>query len=108
VCRAEAFIEANWDKPLAIEDIVTATGASARSIFRTFKDSRGYSPSIFLRQIRLRHAQRMLEAASETTTVTAVALACGFGELAGFSKDYSRAFGEPPSAVLRRSRALLN
>jgi AraC-like DNA-binding protein len=108
VRRAEAYIEANWNRPLSLEDIVGATGASARSIFRTFRESRGYSPYEFLREVRLRHARHMLENADPTQTVTGTALACGFSDLAGFSREYSRAFGESPSAVLRRSRSRIS
>jgi transposase-like protein len=47
VRRAESFIEANWDAPITLEDIVSATGASARSVFRAFRQSRGYTPLQF-------------------------------------------------------------
>lgn len=104
VRRAEAYIEANWDKPLTIEDIVEATDASARSLFRTFKETRGYSPVDFVRQVRLRQARRVLEQGGPDLTVTKIALASGYGDLAQFSKEFSRAFGETPSAVLRRTR----
>jgi transcriptional regulator GlxA family with amidase domain len=37
-------------------------------------------------------------------SVTEVAFACGFDDLSHFSREYSRAYGEAPSAVLRRGR----
>lgn len=104
VRRAEEFIEANWNRSITVEEIAAAIGASARSIFRTFKQSRGYSPMAFLKQVRLRHAQNLLKCADPGATVTAVAFACGFGELGRFSRDYRRAFGELPSAALGRAR----
>lgn len=105
VHRAESFIEANWDKPITVEDIVAATGASARSVFRAFKQSRGYSPMEFAKHLRLRHARRLLESADPSLSVTEIAVACGFGNLSRFSKDFSRAFGAPPSALLNRNRS---
>lgn len=104
VHRAESFIEANWRKPLCIEDIVTATGASARSIYRSFTTHRGCSPMEFLRRIRLQHARRMLEAGDPAVSVTDVAFDCGFGDLSRFSKDFRAAYGESPSALLKRRR----
>jgi AraC-like DNA-binding protein len=104
VRRAEDYIAANWDQPIRLEDIVTATGVSARSLFRTFRQNRGCSPMAFVKQVRLRHAQQLLQSAQTTTTVTRVAFACGFDDLGRFSKDYLRAFGELPSAALHRGK----
>ena len=102
--RAERYIEAHWDEPITIEDMVSATGASARSIFRAFKKSRGYSPFQFVKELRLQQARRMLDSDASDLTVTEVAVTCGFENLSRFSKDFSRAFGEPPSAVRNRRR----
>jgi AraC-like DNA-binding protein len=104
VRRAEDYIAANWDQPIRLEDIVAAAGVSARSLFRTFRQNRGYSPMAFVKQVRLRHAQQLLQSAQTTTTVTRVAFACGFDDLGRFSKDYLRAFGELPSAALHRGK----
>jgi len=103
VRRAEEYIEANWDKPLLIEDLVAATGASARSLFRTFRQSRGCSPLEFARRTRLEAARRMLETPERPTTVTEIAVSCGFRDLGHFTKSFRQAFGELPSAVLNRA-----
>lgn len=103
VRRAENHLEANWDKPVSIEDLATATGTSVRSLFRTFRQSRGCTPMEFLRDIRLRHAKDMLtNADGATTSVTTVAMACGFADASTFSRAFSRAFGMAPSVLLRR------
>lgn len=104
VRRAEEFIKANWNKPILIEDIAEATNASARSIFRTFKQTRGYSPLAFVKQVRMQQAQRLLKHADAATSVTNIALDCGYSNLSAFSKDYRRAFGELPSQILSSSR----
>lgn len=104
VRRAEEYIEANWNRVIRIEDIAEVTNVSARSIFRTFRHSRGCSPMEFARQLRLRHAQELLMAPSPDVTVTDIAMACGFGDLGRFSKDYRAAFGESPSRALNRAK----
>jgi len=103
VRRVEAYIEANWDQPLTIEALALVTGVSARTLFHSFRKSRGYSPMDFAKRIRLGHARRMLEEGDASTAVTTVAYTCGFGNLGHFSGYYRRAFGELPSATLRRS-----
>jgi AraC-like DNA-binding protein len=105
VRRAESYIEANWDKPVSVEDIVAASGASARSVFRAFRQSRGYTPLQFVKQVRLRQAKRLLEDPAANLSVTEIALVCGFSDISNFSKDFSRTFGVPPSNFLQGKRA---
>jgi len=104
VRRAEEFIAANWNQPLSIEDLAVEAGCSVRSLFRTFRQSRGYTPLEFARRLRLGNARRMLQNPDQSTTVTSVAFACGFNDLGRFSKDFTQAFGELPSLVLNRTR----
>jgi AraC-like DNA-binding protein len=104
VRRAEQYIEANWDKPISLEALAVETDVSARSLFRNFRQGRGYSPMEFLKQTRLCRARQMLQHPAYSTTVTDVAFACGFGDLVRFRNDYFRAFGERPSETLNRSK----
>ena len=103
VRRAEAYVEANWEQPLSIEALAHVTGVSARTLFHSFRKSRGYSPMDFVKRIRLNHARRMLQDTRNATSVTDVAFTCGFGNLGHFSGYYRRAFGETPSATLRHA-----
>ena len=103
---AEAYIEANWDKPLTVEAISEATGVSVRSVFKSFKEARGYSPMEFLKGLRLRHAQEMFWRSDPSTSVTSVAFRCGFHNLGHFARDYRLRFGELPSETLNRARRL--
>lgn len=103
VYRAEQYIEANWDRPISIEELVAVANVSARVLFKSFKKFRGYSPMGFAKNVRLRRAREML-AKNPATSVTGVAFRCGFGNLGHFSKDYREAFDELPSET--RLRAL--
>lgn len=102
---AEEYIEAHWDQPISVELLAKLTNASARSVFDTFRKSRGYSPMAFVKRVRLRHARRMLLAGDPGTTVAGVAFLCGFGNLGNFARDYRQAFGELPSVTLRTAPA---
>ena len=101
VRRVEEYIEASWDKPFDIEAAVALTGTSARTIYRAFRRSRGYTPLAFSKRRRLAKAREMLCDASNSRTVMEVATACGFGDISHFSRDFSKAYGEAPSTVLR-------
>ena len=104
VTRVEEYIEAHWDQPITVEALVVVTNASARSIYQSFKDCRGYSPMMFVKQVRLNHARRMLMMRQEESSVTGVAYRCGFSNLGHFSKDYRECFGELPSETLNRAK----
>ena len=106
VRKAEEYIEQNWDQPLTVEALTIVTGVSARSIFHSFKQSRGYSPMDFVRTVRLRRANERLSKPQVATSVTDVAFSCGFGNLGHFAHYYRRQFGESPSATLNRARGL--
>lgn len=103
VRAVEEYIEANWNKPLRIADLMNLTNVGSRSLFRSFRTARGYSPMAFAKMIRLKHAKEMLSAGNQDTSVTGVAFKCGFGNLGHFAKEYRDAFGELPSVTLARS-----
>jgi transcriptional regulator GlxA family with amidase domain len=102
VRRVEEYLEANWDKPVAIEDIARETGVG--TMFVAFKKARGYTPMAFLQRIRLQHARRMLQQADDTTSVSGVSLNCLFYNLGHFARYYHKAFGELPSATPMNAR----
>jgi hypothetical protein len=50
VRQAEEYIEANAQRAISLEELAQVTGVSAFSLFRSFKQSRGYSPLEFARR----------------------------------------------------------
>lgn len=103
VRQVEEYIEANWHKPLDIEALTRVAGVSARSFFRQFKKERGQTPWEFVKSIRIRKALIMLENPSPSTSVTQVALKCGFQNTGHFARAFRITFGELPSETLRRA-----
>jgi AraC-like DNA-binding protein len=101
---AEDYLEANWAKSVTIEDIAAKAGVSARSIFKAFRQSRGYSPMSFLKELRLKKAREMLQRAEHEASVAGIARRCGFLSLGHFARDYEKRFGERPSITLRGAR----
>jgi AraC-like DNA-binding protein len=101
---AEQYIEQHWDQPMTIEALALATNSSVRSLFYSIRKSRGVSPMVFLRRVRLRHAREMLVKAGPEASVTSVAYACGFSNLGHFARYYHAAYGEHPSTTLKTAR----
>jgi AraC-like DNA-binding protein len=102
VRRAEEFIEAHWRHPLTLRTIAEATGVSARSLFKAFREARGCSPTEYVKRVRLKRARQMLTSPTQRTSVTAVAFACGFDNPGHFAGNYRLAFGELPSQTLTK------
>jgi AraC-like DNA-binding protein len=101
VRTVEEFIEAHWDQPIDVPAMAKVAGVSARSLFRQFKQDRGYSPADFAKRVRLHRAHEMLEQSAEGASVTQIALKCGFQNPGHFARDFRLAFGELPSETLR-------
>ena len=104
VRRLEEFIEANWHDAITIDRLVAELGVSARSIFRAFDSSRGYSPMAFVKSVRLRRARELLMSGDPGVSVMATAFNCNFSSPGHFARDYRAAFGELPSETLFRTR----
>lgn len=100
----EDYIETHWNTAITVENLAQIANTSARSIFKAFRKSRGYSPMAFAKKVRLRRARAMLLEPEAHTSVVGVAFACGFGNPGHFARDYRLAFGEVPSATLKRAK----
>ncbi len=103
VRRAEEYIDATLDQPIALEDIALAAGVSARALQIGFRRFRNTTPMAFLRDRRLRQAHRDLSAGDEDATVTQIAVRWGFTHLGRFSVQYREAFGCTPRETLHNA-----
>ena len=94
------------DRPvLQVASLADALGVSERVFRKAFKRTHNLSPCRHLRILRLTWARRALaEARYEFATVTEIATSFGFLELGRFAVEYRNAFGESPSATLRRAK----
>lgn len=104
VRRVEDWIDAHIGDPVGIEEMAAVVGVSVRSLQVAFRRLRGMTPMQALQRRRLDHARRMLSHPEAETTVTTVAIDCGFFHFGRFSGRYRQAFGESPSATLTRGR----
>jgi AraC-like DNA-binding protein len=100
--RALGWLRANLHEPLRLEDMAQAAGARPRTLETLFRLYLGTTPLAWVRAARLGLARQRLLLAGPDDTVTAVALASGFGQLGRFAAYYRDRFGELPSQTLRR------
>ena len=102
--RACGFMVANLAKPLVLDDVVAATGASSRTLQYAFQTRFGMSPMRWLREQRLRRLHAALCDPSASQGVTELAVAIGFTHLGRLGQLFEQRFGLLPSHLLRRAR----
>lgn len=104
VKAAEEFMRAHLDEPLTVEAIAGAVGVGSRTLLSAFRDRLDTTPRELLSRLRLERARALLLAAEAGTSVTEIALECGFAHLGRFAGAYCARYGESPSETLRSAR----
>ena len=82
------------DNKVGMSQLIRGLGMSRSQIFKKVKALTGGSPSIYIRSIRLQHAQRLLK--TEDLNVSEVAYAVGFSSPVYFSDVFLEQFGIRP------------
>jgi transcriptional regulator GlxA family with amidase domain len=101
--RAEAFMSARMGEPVSIRQLCRVVGVSERTLRNAVYHVRGLSPKRCAMRSRLAEVRRALTVAHGIRgAVTTIATDYGFFELGRFASAYKAAFGESPSATLRR------
>lgn len=101
--RAEAYIHAHVEDPIAMHEVADAAGCSLRSLQLAFRNFRETTPLLAIRQARLQGARDAMHACDPTmVTITEIAHRFGFANAGRFTRLYKSAFGESPAEVLRR------
>ncbi len=95
--KAIELMETHLEEVLDIDTLCTAAGASRRQLERLFNRHFRVSPQRYYIDLRLQRASTLLKYTD--MSVLDIAVACGFGSAAHFSRSYSAWAGRPPSAV---------
>jgi AraC family transcriptional regulator len=95
-------MEADFATDLDLKTIAAESGYSRSHFLRTFRASMGYSPHQWLTRVRVEEAKALLQNAS--SSLTDVALQCGFSSHAHFSSMFRQIVGVVPSEYRRNSK----
>ena len=105
VRRSEDYLSAHIDLPVAVMELCDAANVSERTLRNAYQSILGISPNTYVKVRRLQKARwQLVQATTDTATVTAIAHSSGFCHLGHFSQDYRNFFGESPSQTLATSR----
>jgi AraC-like DNA-binding protein len=98
------YIKAHIDEPITLTRLEQISGFSRRSLQYAFLRHFACTPMQWLRERRLELAHTLLTRPDPNTSITQVALTCGFPISGLFSQYYAARYGEKPSATLARCR----
>jgi len=102
--RFEQILAARRGRPLPLPELCAILGVAERTLRICCAQVLGISPLRYARLRRLNLARSaLLRADPNASAVATIARAHGFSELGRFAAAYRVAFGETPSATLRRA-----
>jgi AraC-like DNA-binding protein len=88
------------DPGLNLQRLARKLGIPARRVSQAVNTSQGVNVSVWINNLRVEEAQRLL--ADPDRTIAEVIYACGFSTKSSFNREFKRVAGAPPS-VWRRS-----
>ena len=101
VRRAINWIRNHHTERLTVQALAEYAGMSQASLHRHFKSATGITPLQYQKRLRLQEARiKLLSGADVSDTAYTV----GYESPSQFSREYSRLFGQAPSADARRLR----
>jgi AraC-like DNA-binding protein len=103
IARAIVWLKSNYAAPLRTEALARHAHMSVSSLHHHFKAVTSMSPLQYQKQLRLQEARRLL--LGEVSEIAAAAFRVGYESPSQFTREYSRAFGVPPSRDLQRLRS---
>ncbi|GAA2794095.1 AraC family transcriptional regulator [Saccharopolyspora taberi] len=98
VRRVRDLLEAHFADDLGVARLAEVAGRSRFALNRAFSAAYGLMPSEYQRQLRLRHARRLIAAGS---TLAEAATAVGFADQSHLNRWFRRHYGITPGAFQR-------
>jgi AraC-like DNA-binding protein len=93
-------LQKNYPAPLRVADLARMANMSPSAFHLHFRQITNMSPLQYQKLIRLQEARRLLSV--EAVDAASVAFKVGYESPSQFSREYKRAFGEPPVRDMER------
>ena len=102
VAQAVAFIRANYAEHLTLSIAARHCAVSPEHLSRVFKKETGFGFNEYLNLYRLKKAEALLKS-GQNTSISQVALLCGFNDSNYFSGIYKKTYGISPSQTKKNA-----
>jgi AraC family transcriptional regulator len=97
--QAVEYIHTHFDQNIKLSELANMLGISQYYFCRLFKQSMGLAPHQYLIQYRIECAKQALK--WQKSSITSVALQCGFANPSHFARHFKRLVGISPKAFLK-------
>jgi AraC-like DNA-binding protein len=104
MARAIEWLQANFARPLSIDDLAAQSNMSSSTFHHHFRSMTALSPLRFQKHLRLQEARRLMLA--EHLDAASAAFQVGYESPSQFSREYSRLFGAPPLRDIKSLRQM--
>lgn len=101
VHEIDTIIQHHFAESLTLNELALRAHGAPSYLRRVYREQTGQTPQVTLERVRLNHARILL--ATTTSSIQAVALACGFQSAGYFSTRFKRAYRLSPR-VYRQSK----
>ena len=105
--QAIDFLEANFDKKVALEEVANAAMFSKYHFHRIFKAIMNETLNNYIKRLRLEKAFKVLIAGTNES-ITDLAYKFGYQSVAGFSRDFQEYYGMSPSKARKAKQSPIN
>ena len=92
------YLESHFDSDLKVDELVAIAGVSRVHLTRSFARQFGVPPHVYLNNVRLRQAKRLLK---DGHSIAQAATCAGFADQSHFTRRFKGSFGLTPKAWLR-------
>lgn len=103
VAKAIRFMMERYRQPIALREIVQASGMSQARLYVAFRQDIGQSPVAVLGRIRLDKARKQLRETRDT--IERVSAECGFGERINLYRQFKQQLGMSPGRYRKQARS---
>ena len=101
IIKVTETIKSNLSKELNVDTLCAAFNMSRSSFYNKIKALTNYSPSEFIRKVRMNEAAILLK--SKKYTVSEVSDMLGFGDPKYFTDSFKKYFDVPPSVYMKQN-----
>jgi len=102
ILEVAEFINKNYEKDISLNDAAVFCFISPEHLSRKFKKVTGFGFNEYLTLVRIMHAEKLL--ASENSTITEIALKCGFNDSNYFSSVFKKFKGISPKKYIKYNK----
>lgn len=94
VFPAIEYIAQNYNKHICNDELASVSGISTAYFRKLFREVTGMSPVNYIRYVKMRKAEEMLQ--SDYSSITDIAYSLGFNNVYEFSRDFKKYNGKSP------------